>query len=199
MSHSTVSDCPEKNAATSGEPDVPNGIRFHTWLPLSAERAWLVLTKAEHLKEWFGDHISLDATPGGFFREITHRDGRKVVTFGQMKQLEPPQRITMTWSDEDWGVETELELLLTGLPDGTLCTLTHSGWCGLDPNTAAAVRLDHEAGWKRHLTSLEAYCRLQLGVPVPRQTGPNPNRVRPLGATIVLPSPEVAGLAATVR
>lgn len=152
-------DGPPENPSAA---DVPDGIRFNTWLPLGADQTWQVLTKAEHLKNWFGDHISLDATLGGFFREIWWRDGQEVQTFGQVLKLQRPHLIVMTWSDEDWQVETELELRLTPILDGTLFTLTHSGWRDLDLATAARVRRDHEAGWKRHITSLETYCRTGL-------------------------------------
>lgn len=137
---------------------IPDGIRFNTWLPLSADHSWTVITRAEHLRGWLGEHIALDATPGGFFREHSEREGRKVVITGRMLRLERPRLMIMTWSDQDWGVETEVEIRLTGLADGSLLTLNHSGWTGLSAQTAEAVRRDHEIAWKRHLTDLEAYC-----------------------------------------
>lgn len=138
--------------------DVPDGIRFNTWLPLEAPPCWEVLTRSHHLQKWFGDQITHDATPGGFFRDIVRRDEGTSIVIGQISHMEEPRVIHMSWSDEGWGVETQLELRITGLAGGSLLTLTHSGWRDLAAREAPQVRRDHELAWKRHLVCLESYC-----------------------------------------
>jgi uncharacterized protein YndB with AHSA1/START domain len=83
--------------------------------------------------------------------------GRAVETAGAVTLSEPPERLELTWADDDWPVATEVSLRLERAPGGTRLTLEHRGW-GRFPHPLGRELLEqHAAGWARHMRPFGAY------------------------------------------
>jgi uncharacterized protein YndB with AHSA1/START domain len=131
-----------------------DAIELSLLVPLSRERAWALLTEPEHLAAWFGPGISLEARPGGAFRETWSDGGRRVVTSGRVEEFRPPEAIAWSWADEDWTAATRLSLALVEQEGETEIRLEHSGWSAFPDALGDELRREHEVGWRKHLESL---------------------------------------------
>jgi uncharacterized protein YndB with AHSA1/START domain len=133
-------------------------IELPVTLPGTIDEVWRLLVDPDHVRAWFGDHVRLEAGPGGWFREVWSDGARQVTTTGRVVVFRPPTEIAWTWADDDWPCETRLTLRLSARKaDVTSVTLTHSGWSRLEAESGRSLRDAHESGWQRHLQSLESY------------------------------------------
>ena len=137
----------------------PNEITFQIRLPIDVETAWCCWADPHHLKNWFGDHVQLEVTLGGTFRETWTNDGRPVITSGQVVLCNPPLELAWTWADDDWPESTQLNLAFQGVGEETMLTLRHSGWIALGTDLCNPLREAHKAGWTMHLSSLSDHCQ----------------------------------------
>ena len=94
------------------------------------DRVWQALTDGERIAQWWGDHVSLDARPGGRLTEHwTDAGGREVVTSGEVARLIASRTLELTWADDDWDEPTRVIFRLEeAADDATRLTLEHSGW-----------------------------------------------------------------------
>ena len=136
-------------------------IRIEVDLPVPPERAWTLLTEEPHLARWWGDYVSLQARPGGTFRETWSDGVREVVTSGEVTRCDPPVALEMTWADEDWPGETEVVFHLSEDRSGTRLTLTHSGWRIHSADKRTELLAGHVRGWSEHLARLATYAKEQ--------------------------------------
>ncbi|WP_138380789.1 SRPBCC family protein [Luteithermobacter gelatinilyticus] len=119
---------------------------------------WSCLTRQQHLLCWWGENVSLDASPGGKFKEVwIDRDGTEKVTTGDVKAIEAGKKLHISWTDEDWELPTDVVIRLDASPQGTRLTLEHTGWENFMGDLMDSLREDHEAGWRSHLYSLKSY------------------------------------------
>ncbi|WP_417317065.1 SRPBCC family protein [Emcibacter sp.] len=136
-------------------------------LPIMADPAtvWACLTENKHLTKWWDDGVSLEPRVGGAFEERWFdRKGNEKITRGTVKALEKDSKLHLTWTDEDWEVDTEVVVTLTPAETGTELTLSHTGWEGFMGDLMDTLRETHEAGWQSHLHNLKSYAeRLNAG------------------------------------
>lgn len=118
------------------------------------DRVWRLLTDMDHIRVWWGDHVKLDARPGGTLREIWSDGGREVVTAGIVKQFVPPRLLSMSWADHDWPGDTQVRFSLDPIPAGTQLLLIHSGWSVHPAERISALVEAHAQGWASHLERL---------------------------------------------
>ena len=119
------------------------------------ESVWQLLTDQQAIADWWGDHVSLEARPGGRFLERwTDPAGRSVVTRGEVVGLTAPRELELTWADEDWPAQTRVRFVLEKVGNATRLTLTHDGWEGLPGPRREELVSEHAAGWSRHLARL---------------------------------------------
>ncbi|UUP18760.1 SRPBCC family protein [Nitratireductor thuwali] len=118
------------------------------------EDAWRLLTETGHIRAWWGDHVSLDARPGGALREVWSNGRREVVTAGLVTRLEPPRLLAMSWADDDWPGETEVSFALEEKDGGTQLLLVHSGWGIHPPERRSGLMEAHAQGWGGHIERL---------------------------------------------
>ncbi len=123
------------------------------------ELVWRSLTEEERIAEWWGDHVSLEARPGGRFTERwTDANGREVVTSGRVVLMDASQTLELTWADEDWDELTRVLFRLEEAADDTTrLTLEHSGWEGFPVSAREGLVRTHASGWSRHMANLKAY------------------------------------------
>lgn len=122
------------------------------------DHVWRALTEEEQIAEWWGGYVSLDARPGGrLIERWTNASGREVVTSGEVVRLTAPQRLELTWADEDWDEPTRVLFQLEEAADGTRLTLEHSGWEAFPSSPREELLRSHASGWSQHITHLAAY------------------------------------------
>lgn len=121
-------------------------------LPAPPIVVWRLLVQP---RTWWGEHVSLDARPGGRFRETWADDrGRITVTSGTVSRCEAPLLLELSWADDDWTASTVLRIVLAPRHDGTDLHLVHEGWDRLPAAGRTALMQAHEAGWNHHLDNL---------------------------------------------
>ena len=119
------------------------------------ESVWQLLTDPPRIADWWGDHVSLEARPGGRFLERwTDPAGRSVVTQGEVVRLAAPRELELTWADDDWPAQTRVRFVLEEAGNATRLTLTHDGWEGIPALRREELVREHAAGWSRHLDRL---------------------------------------------
>lgn len=124
------------------------------------ERVFAAWTEAEQLKAWWGPadvvcpEAVIDLRIGGFYR-IANRfaDGRLVWISGRFEVVEPPHRLTYTWTLEpaDTGLKEErVTVSFEPFGGGTEVVVLH------ERIPSAALRDGHAAGWEGCLDGLVA-------------------------------------------
>ena len=127
-------------------------------LPVPPTRAWRALTETDQLQAWWGDHVRLDARPGGRFVERwADPGGSSITTSGTVGRAEPPRLLELSWADEGWGVTTQVRFELEERDDGCRLALDHWGWGGFPDGEREELMEDHAAGWTAHLEKLARY------------------------------------------
>jgi uncharacterized protein YndB with AHSA1/START domain len=136
-----------------------DAIRIELRLPVSQKEAWNLLTERRHVAQWWGEHVTLEAKPGGRFVERWSDGGRKVVTSGEVTQYRPPSTFEMTWADDGWPAATTVAFHLTASGNATRLVLEHSGW-HLHPDRTRRSLIDaHAAGWSQYMEALADHAR----------------------------------------
>ena len=133
-------------------------LRIERLYAASPERVFDAWTNAEALSTWFAPSdeytVSVDAPDvrvGGRYRiEMRHVEGGVHVVVGEYRELDPPNRLVMTWA---WEGQEEMGRTLVTVelvPQGasTHLVLTHDQF----PNEGA--RNEHQKGWTGCLARL---------------------------------------------
>jgi uncharacterized protein YndB with AHSA1/START domain len=132
-------------------------IHIEVDLAVPPMRAWTVLTERQHIANWWGEHVNLQARPGGTLRETWTDGARRVVTAGLVTRCEPPSALELTWADDDWPGETRVAFHLAARGDRTRLVLDHAGW-EMHPADRRSELIDaHASGWSRYLVRLAEY------------------------------------------
>jgi uncharacterized protein YndB with AHSA1/START domain len=134
-----------------------DNIHIEVDLPVPPTRAWALLTEQRHIAKCWGEHVDLEARPGGKLSE-TWSDGRRTVTTaGDVTRYDPPIALEMTWADDDWPADTSVGFRLSQRGEGTRLVLDHAGW-RVHPVGERQKLIDtHAAGWSRYLARLAEY------------------------------------------
>ena len=121
-------------------------------VPISAAALYAAWT--ERFDRWFAQPDSLVMKPEvgiPFFFE-TEMDGRRHPHYGRFLELVPVERVRMTWMTGDpgtRGAETVVTVRFSETGDGTLVSLTHTGFS--DDET----RTGHGDAWPMVLEHME--------------------------------------------
>jgi uncharacterized protein YndB with AHSA1/START domain len=106
-----------------------NGFTVNRVFDAPRERVWREWTEPEAFADWFGaptsdvplESVSMDVRPGGAWR-LTMFAGparREMHWRGEYVEVEPPERLVLTMSDQPAGERYELiTVVLTDLGDG---------------------------------------------------------------------------------
>jgi uncharacterized protein YndB with AHSA1/START domain len=131
----------------------------------SPEVVFDVVSKPEHVREWWPDEATYDAVPGSTGELVfgdRDADG-KVATITVLEVL-PPRLFRFRWTHPRDEAPTEANSLLVTLDlepadGGTLLRLTETGFRerGWEVAVLEEQFHDHENGWAHFLPRLEAY------------------------------------------
>jgi uncharacterized protein YndB with AHSA1/START domain len=127
-----------------------------------AGRLWEILTRPEHIAQWFiGMDPQVDLRPGGAMVLTSHEFGK---VQGVVETVEPPRVFSYRWARHPdtpvtEGTATLVEFTLIPEGGGTRVRLVESGFGGTD-----AVKIDQQRhadsnnqGWLQVLDSLRQY------------------------------------------
>ena len=82
----------------------------------SRERLWREWTEPEAFADWYGgthgeiplDSVTMDVRPGGTWRLTMHAGGREIQWEGEYVEVEPPERLAFTVTDNPGNPERDL-------------------------------------------------------------------------------------------
>jgi len=132
----------------------------------SPEVVFEVVSRPEHLREWWPDDASLDPTPGSLGELVwTDHGTESAMTVPiTVVQADPPRLFSFRWCyDAGMIAEPANSLLVTfelvPAGEGTVVRLSESGWreLGWEAAVLEAAYHDHVAGWARHFPRLGEY------------------------------------------
>ncbi|GLZ80834.1 hypothetical protein Afil01_56410 [Actinorhabdospora filicis] len=142
---------------------VPDQISREIHVEAPVTRVWDVLTKAEHVAEWFGDAARVDLREGG---ELVLGWTAHGSFHAEITRVDPPTRFSYRWH-KDAEVTTPpieadstlVEFTLTPDGDGTLLRVVESGFAGLavPAEEQAHVAAENTKGWGEELGQLKVY------------------------------------------
>jgi uncharacterized protein YndB with AHSA1/START domain len=103
------------------------GLAITRVLPAPRERVWREWTEPAAFADWFGgaeaeiplDTVAMDVRPGGAWRATMLYGGREIRWSGEYVEVQPPERLVLTISDQPRDVPGELVVVaLRDLGDG---------------------------------------------------------------------------------
>ena len=125
----------------------------------SQEKVYEAWTDVNLYRQWFGPEdcnareVEMDVRLGGKFRVAVGSKMGELEAHGEFTEVTPYSRLAYTW---DWRGNPELEVGETHVvvdlksqAEGTLVTITHSGF------RDAEMAGEHEVGWSGSLDKLE--------------------------------------------
>ena len=108
-------------------PEARLGLTITRVLAAPRERVWHEWTEPAAFADWFGgadaevplDTVALDVRPGGAWRATMFAGGREIRWRGEYVEVDPPERLVMTFSDQPDDAPPELVVvMLRDLGDG---------------------------------------------------------------------------------
>lgn len=130
------------------------------------------LTDSGELARWWTSAGESDPRTGGWFSyRFEFEDPSRNHTYeGNYEDVTANERVSYPWQAAVG--ETTVDVRIRPQGDGTVLTLTHSGW-GNDAAAAEAVEL-HEQGWSFFLDNLKSHLEgvgdLRVGGPMGQKT-----------------------------
>ncbi len=130
-----------------------SALRADIEIKASPERVYAAWTNVEELVKWFGPpngkgrlHVDrFDCTVGGNYDvTMVFDDGDRVQLTGSYKELDPFNRIVLTWTWAEGPMSSQETLVTVDLsptPQGTHLTLVHERFATLEGRDA------HHEGW----------------------------------------------------
>jgi len=127
-----------------------------------------VVSRPEHIREWWSDDASVDPTPGAF-GEVVWGDRVKVAAL-VVVDVDPPRRFSFRWTAPDGEAPVPGNSLLVTFDlepsaGGTRLRLTESGFRerGWEAAVLEEAFRDHERGWDLFLPRLSSYAPSVVG------------------------------------
>jgi uncharacterized protein YndB with AHSA1/START domain len=104
--------------------EVRLGFTMTRVLAAPRERVWREWTEPEAFADWFGgsgaevplDTVAMDVRPGGAWRATMLYGGREIRWRGEYVEVQPPERLVLTFSDQPEDNE-DRELVIVTLRD----------------------------------------------------------------------------------
>lgn len=139
--------------------------RHSVGIHASPAEVYFALTDAKELSHWFVSEASIDLRPGGSYRwvfgEGTAAAGPDaLVTSGEFVTVVPQEYLRMNTEVE--GAETLLEFRLDPWRDGSIVTVSHSGFPGEEAWDDTFRSIDQ--GWQSEIQILKLYMEAARGM-----------------------------------
>jgi len=149
-------------------------IERELYVEASPEIVFEVISRPEHLREWWPEDATLDPVPGGTGELVFRGGDPEVATAVPMTVLEvvPPRRFAFRWAYDPGATASgsnsflvTFELVPSGT--GTTVRLTETGFReqGWDIAVLQAAYQDHVQGWDYFLPRLRDYAADLVSAP----------------------------------
>ncbi|MEM7445605.1 MAG: SRPBCC domain-containing protein [Pseudomonadota bacterium] len=99
--------------------------------------------------------MDIDPVAGGHYRLIMESPEFSARSEGVFSRVEPNQRLTYSWEWNGDGEVSEIDVVFTQHPDGTVISLTHSGF------EKEQSRDMHATGWDSYAEGLTRHLEAQ--------------------------------------
>jgi uncharacterized protein YndB with AHSA1/START domain len=133
-----------------------SSIELSVLISATPSQVWSCLADLAKINQWWSSRVYLEPSLGGKFEEAWENEqGQTVITKGKVLSLIPPQELRLSWSDEDWDNDTEVDFLLTSMKDKTQLSLFHKGWDAFSDEICKTLKTHHQEGWSELLQSLK--------------------------------------------
>lgn len=141
-------------------------IQKQVLLRVSPARVWQALSNAEEFGRWFGVRFTGPFATGTIARgRVTHPGYDHITLELQIERMEPERLIAWRWhpnnidSAYDYSVEptTLVVFELQPVPEGTLLTVTESGFDSIPLARRAEAYRGNEAGWDGQMQAIAAH------------------------------------------
>jgi uncharacterized protein YndB with AHSA1/START domain len=138
--------------------------RIELKAPIS--RVWRALTDYREFGEWFRVQIEGPFVPGQISRgKVTYPGYEHLKWEVVIQKMEPERLFSLTWhpaavdSQKDYSDETPtlVEFRLEKTPNGTLLTLTESGFDKVPAGRRLEAFRLNDGGWDEQMKNIEAY------------------------------------------
>ncbi len=143
-----------------------NVVEHEVLVDAPIDLVWDVVTKPEHVRQWFGADVDLIAEPGasGELRFSRRDNDEQVVLRAVVDRVLRPHLYELHWTghpsepvgDHPW---TQVSFSFSSEGDGTRLRVTETGFehVGLKGEAAESYRQGHVQGWNGLIDSLSAY------------------------------------------
>ena len=124
-------------------------------LPAPPERVFAAWTDAAWLSRWMSPvghaRVDADPRPGGRLHVVMVGGGREIEHVGEFLEVEPPHRLSFTWSSSYTGDRpSRVTVELAATDGGTRLTLRHE-------RLPAGAASSHRGGWGSMLERLAGH------------------------------------------
>lgn len=110
-------------------------------------KVWHAITSKEEMKGWYFTIEEFKAEPGFQFKLYGEKKGVKFPISCTIKEVQPYEKLSYSWSYDDFPAETLVTFELKGMGDQTELRLTHQGLENIpQENTDVSVQ-NHIDGW----------------------------------------------------
>src|SRR2546428_2291342 len=139
--------------------------RHSVGIHASPAEVYLALTDPKELSRWFVSEASIDLRPGGSYRWVFGEGTGAVgsdplVSSGEFVDVVPQEFLRLSTTVE--GTETLLEFRLDPWRDGSILTVSHSGFPGEESWDDAFRSVDQ--GWQSEIQILKLYMEAARGM-----------------------------------
>lgn len=139
-----------------------DGIEKQIVLRAPPARVWRALSNAREFGTWFGVELRDDFAPGVAVRGTVVYQGREVALTFQIERMEPERLLAFRWHPfavdpaVDYSSEptTLVELTLAVAPEGTLLTVTETGFDKIPLARRARAFEMNDGGWAAQLENI---------------------------------------------
>jgi uncharacterized protein YndB with AHSA1/START domain len=133
-------------------------------LNASGEKVWRAITDKEEMKGWYFTIEEFRAEPGFQFKMYGEKKGVKFPISCTVKEAQPGEKLSYTWSYDDFPAETLVTFELNGKGEQTELRLTHQGLENIPPEHRDVSKQNHIDGWDFIIgTSLKQYLEKESG------------------------------------
>lgn len=138
-------------------------IQKQVLLRVPPARVWRALADAQEFGSWFGVELAGAFTLGGRVGGRVTSPGYEHLTMElEVERMEPERVLAWRWHpgapDRGQEVSNEPTTLvvfeLEEVPEGTLLTVTESGFDSIPPERRAAAYRDNEQGWEQQMQAI---------------------------------------------
>jgi uncharacterized protein YndB with AHSA1/START domain len=141
--------------------------RIHKQITLRAApaRVWRAISNAREFGTWFGATLRDDFVPGATVRGSVAYQGKELAVTFQIERVEPERLLSFRWHPYavdptvDYSKEpmTLVELAVAPAPEGTLLTVTESGFDKIPIERRAKAFEMNDGGWAAQLDNIARY------------------------------------------